>query len=805
MAIINKDFRLKNGLIVEGSTATVNGYDILTKSTSDQNYIIGLIGGSATSAATPDTVVLRDENGSFSAVEITADLIGDVTGTVSSLSNHSTSDLSEGSNLYYTKSRVEADAGAFIANANKTNIAISYDALNGLVISAENGVADSTTDDLTEGQVNKYFTVARAQDALEGMYDPAGSALTAENNAKSYADGLAVNYDPAGAADSVQGNLETHASTTSTHGVTGDIVGTSDQQTLTNKTIADNLIISDGQTFAGTIGATQDGKLAINASQTLYLHSDNSDIELVSGQGYHVYINGTSAENEIATHGYVDNAVAGLNWKQAVNLLANTNVNITAQWPVAGIDGHPEPIDMLYRVLLTNQTDVSQNGIYTYDFNSVTWTRSTDADTYQELIGAAVYVMEGTQFGSTSWVQGNHYLTDFTTQTWTQFSGQGSVTAGNGIVVDGLEVSIDTAIVATQTDLADGLATKQDTLTAGDNIFIASNTISVTGLTTANVSEDQALGGLYFTDSRAVSAVTGLNNSDYYPLNEKDGKAGVYKPTVASTLGTESINGSGIKVSGTNNSALAIDRATVDTWYDASGTATTEISNALGVGGSISDAIATATPDSTDDLLEGINNLYYTDNRAKTATRNVLVNATKNNIQITEDLFGNLTITAENGVADSTTDDLDEGSTNLYFNNGRAIDAINGNLIQPEKIDIAMYRREEATQQYVANASTVNVHELTGMYESVKYLVRVVGWDGGVKHSQITEILMTVDGNNNIAITEYGNVHTSTNPLATFSAAMTGALPNFVPTLTATTAVNGCEIVAAATMLSWAD
>jgi len=40
--------------------------------------------------------------------DVTGDLTGDVTGTVSNISNHSTTDLSEGTNLYYTDARVEA-------------------------------------------------------------------------------------------------------------------------------------------------------------------------------------------------------------------------------------------------------------------------------------------------------------------------------------------------------------------------------------------------------------------------------------------------------------------------------------------------------------------------------------------------------------------------------------------------------------------------------------------------------------------------------------------------------------------------
>lgn len=273
--------------------------------------------------------------------------------------------------------------------------------------------------------------------------------------------------------------------------------------------------------------------------------------------------------------------------------------------------------------------------------------------------------------------------------------------------------------------------------------------------------------------------------------------------------------GSGISVT---PSTVEIDRTTVDTWYDASGLAAQAYANATSYADSLAsdyDASgaaanaqvnANAYTDSvvgaltTDDIEEGLNHEYFTSTRAKIAAADLITNATKTNITITGDQNG-LTITAENGVADSTTDDLDEGSSNLYFSNARAISAVSGADITPNTVTIDTYRKEEATQQYVSNASTVNVHTMAYPYESVKYLVRVVGWDGGVKHSQITEILMTIDGNSNIAITEYGNVHTSTNPLATFSATIvTGS-----PTLTATTAVNGCEVIAAATMLSWAD
>jgi len=44
MATVNKHFRIKHGLIVEGTSGTINGQNILTETGSDQ-YILDLIGG----------------------------------------------------------------------------------------------------------------------------------------------------------------------------------------------------------------------------------------------------------------------------------------------------------------------------------------------------------------------------------------------------------------------------------------------------------------------------------------------------------------------------------------------------------------------------------------------------------------------------------------------------------------------------------------------------------------------------------------------------------------------------------------
>lgn len=154
-------------------------------------------------------------------------------------------------------------------------------------------------------------------------------------------------------------------------------------------------------------------------------------------------INDTDAANK----GYVDNAVAGLSWKESAHLLAASNVNLTGTTGTLVIDGHDALVtaDVGYRLLLKGQTTASQNGIYVYTESGGNYTlvRASDADAFGELVGAAIFIMEGTVYGSTAWIQAEHYLTSFSGQIWTQFSGSGSFLAGDGLDLVGNTFSAD--------------------------------------------------------------------------------------------------------------------------------------------------------------------------------------------------------------------------------------------------------------------------------------------------------------------------------------------------------------------------
>jgi len=94
----------------------------------------------------------------FVAGTVEADLTGDVTGTVSSISNHNTDALTQGStNLYYASSLFDTDL------ATKTTDDLTQGVTNLYYASSlfDADLATKTTDNLTEG-TNEYYTNAKA-------------------------------------------------------------------------------------------------------------------------------------------------------------------------------------------------------------------------------------------------------------------------------------------------------------------------------------------------------------------------------------------------------------------------------------------------------------------------------------------------------------------------------------------------------------------------------------------------------------------------------------------------------------------
>jgi hypothetical protein len=121
-------------------------------------------------------------------------------------------------------------------------------------------------------------------------------------------------------------------------------------------------------------------------------------------------------------------------------------------------------------------------------------------------------------------------------------------------------------------------------------------------------------------------------------------------------------------------------------------------------------------------------------------------------------------------VADSDTDDLSEGSTNLYFTDARAVSALEAVVPNFTEIDVNSVATQVASTVSVPTASQAVGYSFDGgSYRSAKFLVKVAYGT----HTEVSEVLLTLDTSDNIAITEYAIVGTN-GSASTISAGMNG-------------------------------
>jgi len=167
--------------------------------------------------------------------------------------------------------------------------------------------------------------------------------------------------------------------------------------------------------------------------------------------------------NHIATKGYVDAARQGLDVKQSVRVATTAAINLASDLNAGDtIDG----VTLVAgdRVLVKNQSTALENGIYVATTSGAA-SRSSDAngtaDTGELKPGTFTFVEEGTVNSDKGFVVStNGTITiDTTAIAWTQFSGAGSFTSGDGLSQDGNTINVNvtanrTAITADAIDIA---------------------------------------------------------------------------------------------------------------------------------------------------------------------------------------------------------------------------------------------------------------------------------------------------------------------------------------------------------------
>ena len=164
----------------------------------------------------------------------------------------------------------------------------------------------------------------------------------------------------------------------------------------------------------------------------------------------------TSAQDAV-TKSYADALLQGFDWKASVRAATTaTGVLSSAYANGSVVDG----VTLVTgdRILLKNQSNGAENGIYTVNATGAP-TRATDADASADVTaGLTAFVSEGTTNGNSSWtLTTDDAITLGTTSlTFTQVAGGSLYGAGSGLVLNGSSfdvVAADTSITVNADNL----------------------------------------------------------------------------------------------------------------------------------------------------------------------------------------------------------------------------------------------------------------------------------------------------------------------------------------------------------------
>jgi hypothetical protein len=176
------------------------------------------------------------------------------------------------------------------------------------------------------------------------------------------------------------------------------------------------------------------------------------------------------SNQDAATKAYVDSVAQGLDIK--ASCIAASTANIATLSGLLTIDGIT--LQSGDRVLVKNQTAAQDNGIYVASASA--WTRSSDANTWDELRSAFTFIEDGSTQADTGWVCTINAggTLGVTPVTWAQFSGAGTYTAGTGLTLAGNQFSItNTAVTAATYGNVNGTQTVVFTVNAQGQLTAA--------------------------------------------------------------------------------------------------------------------------------------------------------------------------------------------------------------------------------------------------------------------------------------------------------------------------------------------
>ena len=440
---------------------------------------------SATNAASSESNAATSESNAASSATTAATQASNASTSATNAANSATAAATSATNAAASESSVAANATA--AAASETNAATSETNAASSATAAATSASNAAT-----SESNASTSATNAANSATAASTSATNAATSETNASNSASAASTSATNAATSASAAATSESNAaSSASSASTSATNASTSATNAASSATDAAALYDSFDDRYLGTKGSDpstdNDGDSLVTGA--LYYNTSVGEMRVYTGSswlaayipatGYLQLSGGTmtgaltlnadpSTNLQAATKQYVDTiAAASLHYHDPVRVEKEGNLSATYNNGSSGvgatltnnstqealvIDG--VTLSLNDRVLIYEQTDATQNGIYTVtDTGSVStnWvlTRATDADSYAPSDpdsfgeGDAFYVLEGTLGAGELYVMNTSGTITFGTTniTFAQVSSAQVYTGGTGISISGSEIS----------------------------------------------------------------------------------------------------------------------------------------------------------------------------------------------------------------------------------------------------------------------------------------------------------------------------------------------------------------------------
>jgi len=733
MATVDKAFRVKNGLVVEGATATVNTHDVITKEIFDAkgDLLVGTGSNTGTRVAlgTNGYVLTADSNETNGVKWAAAPAVG----------SFETSIVFEGT----TANDFETTLQVTDPTADRT---ITFPDVSGTVITTgDSGTVTSAMIEngtIVNGDISASAEIAQSK--ISGLTTDLGNKASSSD-------------------------LTTHTGATEAHGATGAVVGTTNTQTLTNKTLTSptvsGLYLSDSSiVFEGSTDNTNETTLTVTnptADRTITLPDVTGTVVTTGDTGSvtNAMLAGSIANDKLTNSAITINGTStSLGGSRTLGSddisEGSTNKYFTderAQDAIGNNVGNGLDYDDSTGAISVDPSEFALTSVgaptgnlslATYKITSLgTPTDATDAATkaYVDSVTEGLHIHESARAATTANINLANAVENGDTL-------DGIVLAtGDRILVKNQTTTSENGIYVVQASGQPSRATDFDTaaeVDSGDFIFVYAGTANAgTGWVQTNKPATIGTDPITFTQFSGAGTYLAGNGLTLTGNSFSINTGVTVDLSTAQTLTNKSISGSANTLTNIPNNALSNSAITINgTSVSLGGTRT------LG----------------TDDISEGSTNKYFSNELAQDAIGNALGSGLSYN-----DSTGAISV-------DTTTIQArvaDVSDTEIGYLNGvtsaiqTQLDA-KAPLISPSfttpnigaatatSITLTDALIGTATQALTdTNATVVDSWSAT-TYSTAKYIVQMTNGND----IEVLEVLVTIDGNDNVYLTEYANI-----------------------------------------------